>query len=161
MNEPHGLHLLTAEQRWYLASTYTVLEKLEREGFPYKRLVEVDPGGEAPGWQSIDIDSGRVRLGNSANSPGVIAHEMGHGFHERWRDTPRYGEDFANAIRWFAEQIAGPTSWCDRILKSDRNAAILRLCDSRWDSFLALLRLGERALPSSNHSHTHTHDCPR
>lgn len=96
---------------------------LNTTGLPYKRVSSfkfIDEDGTAvwkgdPGEDSGSID---IYLGCDA---GAVAHEIGHGFHERLNHEcrkrqktlpqdicyPEDGEAFAEAVRFFVEQKRG------------------------------------------------------
>ena len=57
---------------------------------------------------------GRAEIGYN-NEPEAIAHELGHGLHEAIRDAgwaDEYGEDFAEATRYYVErQLQTQSQW--------------------------------------------------
>jgi len=124
-----------------------VLEDLEAIGFGFKALDHIRfcpyPGTAA--WHGVNEQSGyiTVYLGCEA---GAIAHELGHGFHECLRRDhrlpDRFGEDYAEAIRWFAEQRAGPSPWCQEFKARKRHDAILAACNYDWAALVERLKKG-------------------
>jgi hypothetical protein len=124
-----------------------VLEELKAAGFKFKMIERIRfcpyPGTAA--WQGIDEETGyiTVYLGCQA---GAIAHELGHGFHECLRrdySLPnRFGEDYAEAIRWFTEQRIGPSAWCLEFMSRKSDDALLIACNYDWLTFVDLLKKG-------------------
>jgi hypothetical protein len=78
--------------------------------------------------------------------PGAIPHELGHGFHECLRRdyhlADKFGEDYAEAIRWFTEQRVGPSLWCQEFKDRDRDNAVLVACKYDWATFVDRLKKG-------------------
>src|SRR5438270_13337869 len=93
-----------------------LLEELKVAGFKYKTVDRIRfcpyPGTAA--WCGIDEEKGYIKVHQDCE-PGAMAHELGHGFHECLRRDhhlpDRFGEAYAEAIRWFTEQRMGPSAW--------------------------------------------------
>lgn len=112
----------------------------EENGLAYKPLKDLKIQVGCPTWSN-----GCLSLPPNCE-PGVIAHEMGHGAHECWRQTPRWGEDFANAVRYFVEERAGGTmDWC-LIQKQSTSNIFLLMSQFEEALFVTLLSLGEETL---------------
>ena len=122
--------------------TFELLQRIQREtgcGFKHVRTLVIDPTTAAPTWHD-----GQVRI-SPTHDARAIAHEIGHGMHEKLREAgweDQYGEDFAEAIRWFVEQSMGPSQWCDRLTRLPGASAILRACNQDFDQFVLALRDG-------------------
>jgi hypothetical protein len=122
-----------------------LLDELKGMGYRYKiASFCFEPACRSDAkWKGIDEDRGRITL-FALTEPRAIAHEMGHGFHECLRRDNRlsdqFGEDYAEAIRWFVEQRMGPSTWCDRFWSGTRNRAVLDACGFEWDRFVARLQ---------------------
>src|SRR4051812_9589490 len=90
--------------------TERLLQELADIGFDSKavvkyRFTENDGGAR---WRGLPgADEGETPLHRDGTA-SAVAHELGHGFHERLqhdRDLPdRFGEDDAEAMRWFVEE---------------------------------------------------------
>src|SRR3990172_9418862 len=108
------------------AETLRLLSEIQAAtGYGYKRLTElqIDHTAPCPGWCD-----GIVTMAPSHEARS-IAHEMGHGLHEKIRETGKadeYGEDFAEAIRWFVEERMGPGSWCNGLKNLPHKSAVLK-----------------------------------
>jgi hypothetical protein len=98
--------------------TLELLNQLEALGFKYKKLAFLDfePATPSVWWKGIGKEDGIVHFPLAADARS-IAHEMGHGFYEHLKDdyhvppeflTDDSGEDFAEAIRFWVEQLLGP-----------------------------------------------------
>jgi hypothetical protein len=103
--------------RCYKATT-DLLERVQREtGYPYKDLASVDLADykACPVW----LD-GQLEVGYN-NEPEALAHELGHGLHEKIRDAGKsdfLGEEFAEAIRFYVESgMMTNSSWLQRFHK--------------------------------------------
>jgi hypothetical protein len=140
-----------------ITQTVKFLEELSALGFPYKALTKVH-------LKQCECKGGCVTMtGFGPDAPTmhitfphldftdgfVIAHEMGHGLHERWRKTHEYGEDFANAVRWFVEgRLTLRSAWWIGHQQENKNK-VLRTCDWSFDGFVHLLRQGEDEMKRS------------
>ncbi|MBI2806441.1 MAG: hypothetical protein HYX68_15785 [Planctomycetes bacterium] len=86
------------------SATICVLKRIHGEaGYPFKDVVFVDLADykPCPTWFG-----GRVEVGYN-NEPESLAHEMGHGLHEKITETGKsnfLGEEFAEAIRYYTER---------------------------------------------------------
>ena len=83
-------------------TTCTMLDTLSQEaGYPYKQFtVNVLSYKDSPTW-----DNGKIEIGYN-NEPESVAHEIGHGLHEKIRETGKsdiLGEEFVEAIRYYVE----------------------------------------------------------
>ena len=125
-----------------ISATYQFLEELRFRGWDSKDLVRVEIAEDVqcPTWCSGQIS---ISPRHDARS---VSHEIAHGFHEKmrergWKDC--FGEDTAEAIRWFVEQRMGASAWCAsfraRPTKDDR---ILELCGYDEMTFKELLITG-------------------
>ncbi|MDD4957645.1 MAG: hypothetical protein PHQ61_08420 [Candidatus Omnitrophica bacterium] len=113
-------------------TTIDVLEYIQLiTGFAYKpiKLVTVSDYQKAPTWCD-----GNVEIGYN-NDPQALAHELGHGLHEKIREAgheDKYGEEFADTIRYFVEKIISPTSaW----MKTSKQNILLRECKCSFGEF--------------------------
>ncbi len=127
-----------------IATSYDILRELEELGYPYKRVrcVEIDNIAE-PLWIGESRTQGRVKINPSEHDARAVAHELGHGFHEKIRDKGKedeYGEDMAEAIRWFVEKKMGPTNWCKQPPNDD---AVIRVCNKDKATFIFMLKNGQ------------------
>lgn len=130
-------------------ATEVLLRELESLGFRSKAVdhyrFEEKSGGA--GWKRIDQEKGVITLYRDC-TPGAVAHELAHGFHERLRYDQGlpdlFGEDYAEAIRWFVEERLGWTEWRNefqtRTSKWDR---VLRQCNFSWTTFVQNLKDGK------------------
>ncbi|HZZ76957.1 MAG TPA: hypothetical protein VFE62_00475 [Gemmataceae bacterium] len=128
--------------------TKSLLDDLETHSFKWKRVREFHfighPGGAW--WRGISEEVGDIYI-HVGCEPGAIAHELGHGFEEclrhRSHRTIEFSEDYAEAIRWFAEQREGPSSWCNEYRgRSKKHDAILKECRYDWARFVDNLKRG-------------------
>jgi len=126
--------------------TYSVLDELAAIGFGYvPPLRIVIEKADCPCW----TNNGTITIPFECREPRCIAHEMGHGWHlwQRlqlgYRDE--FGEDAAEAIRWFVEERLGDRTWQPR----DDWTRILEVSEYSFDRFKEMLKSGElfRALP--------------
>lgn len=94
-------------------------------------------------WHGTGKETGFVVVHQKCE-PGAIAHELGHGFHERLRDKfaldDEYGEDYAEAIRWFVEDRLHNTQWCENFKRLAKDDVILKHCGYDWEQFKEKLR---------------------
>jgi hypothetical protein len=125
------------------AETLRLFEQIRSAtGLEYKRLRElrIDTAARCPTWCDGTIVISPTHEARS------ISHELGHGMHEKIRETgkaDKYGEDFAETIRWFVEKRMGPGPWCARLSKLPDQSAVVRACDGDLNTFLEYLRTGE------------------
>jgi O-acetyl-ADP-ribose deacetylase (regulator of RNase III) len=146
---PSQSDLMTVE-----AETYRLLDTT---GLPYKRvsafnLIDQDqsPNGAKAVWNGDPgQDTGSIDIYFGCDAEAV-AHEIGHGFHERlyheyWireKALPkeiRYPEDgqaFAEAVRFFVEQGRG-SAW-----RPANDTQVLDYCDYDLHRFVALCQSG-------------------
>ncbi|MEZ6192066.1 MAG: hypothetical protein R3C45_12380 [Phycisphaerales bacterium] len=105
-------------------------------------------------WRGINDDAGYIEVHEKCEA-GAIAHELGHGFHECLRDDfdldDDYGDDYAEAIRWFVEKKLGETKWCDDFKKQSGHKAILEHCEYDWAVFMDKMR-AKKFYPSTSSS---------
>jgi hypothetical protein len=128
--------------------TERLLQDVASLGFSWKSIdhyrFDDTPGNSC--WFGIDESRGWIRLMREW-TPGCVAHELGHGFHERLRTDKHlpdeFGEDYAEAIRWFAEERIGWTVWRDDFARRGRrDDRVLNACGWAWCGFLENLRSG-------------------
>lgn len=117
------------------ATTCGVLNELRAIGCEWKDVREVVcESREFPVWFGHDESSGTVRIDPSRHEALALAHEMGHGFHECWRQKPEHhccGESMAEAIRFFVEERMGASRWTP---SADR-LQVLDACQRDFDVF--------------------------
>jgi hypothetical protein len=110
-------------------------------GYAYKEVEAVDMAGykEFPSWCCAHVEIGYN------NDPESVAHEVAHGLHEmiRARGKPdRFGEEFADAIRYYVEdEMKTNSKW---LLKEFNKAA--NPFTSRYgqrEQFITALKSGE------------------
>ena len=93
--------------------TYQLLDELAVLGHKYKtitqiNLIEID----CPVWRGLSETEGLIEINPFQHDPRAIAHELGHGFEERWRrPQDRQGEMMAEAVRYFVEERMGKSDW--------------------------------------------------
>jgi hypothetical protein len=121
--------------------TYSLLEEI---GLPYKkvsRYERIDNEGTAI-WFNEGREFGRIDLYRGLDTEAV-AHELGHGFHERLREgrslpypfrEPHDGEAVAEAIRFFVEQRRG-SSW-----QPQQDKQTLEACHYDFEEFKLMCR---------------------
>jgi hypothetical protein len=135
------------ELRGYLLfhdTAVTLLTKLQGHGFKWKKVEQFRfcPYPGTAYWRGIDEEKGYIEI-HLGCEPGAVAHELGHGFHECLRRDRMlensFGEDYAEAFRWFCEEIVGSTAWCQRFTKNKRNDAVLNACGYKWEAFVERL----------------------
>lgn len=129
--------------RFYFGAI-ALLEELRSAGFRYKTVhrFHFSPTDGGAYWVGLDDHCGDITIHRGCES-GAVAHELGHGFHESIRgNRDEFGEDYAEAIRWFTEQRLGPSSWCERFKCQSHNRAILNACNFEWHTFVRRLQLG-------------------
>ncbi|HEX8203659.1 MAG TPA: hypothetical protein VF590_24495 [Isosphaeraceae bacterium] len=100
--------------RCYRASI-DFLERVKMEtGYSYKDVASVELADfkDCPAW-----DDGTVKIGYN-NDPESIAHELGHGLHEKIRETGRsdsLGEEFCEAVRFYVEsEMKANSTWLQK-----------------------------------------------
>lgn len=128
----------------YNFGAIALLEELRTAGFRYKTVhrFHFSPAEGGACWRALDDQRGDITIYRGCE-PGAVAHELGHGFHESIRGSrDEFGEDYAEAIRWFTEQRIGPSSWCERFKSQSRDRAILDACDFDWHTFVSRLQSG-------------------
>ncbi len=121
-----------------IKTSYQVLDDLEKAGHPYKRISRVVLGkGEFTVWTGESESQGHVDMNPDLHQARAIAHEVGHGFEERWRrsDSETTGQSMAEAIRFFVEQRMGSSKWTPR---ADW-CIVLDMCNSDFAKFKELL----------------------
>jgi len=119
-------------------ASYLVLDELEAAGFPYKRITKVTLGnGPVPVWTGESESAGHVEMDPDRHDARAIAHEVGHGFEERWRQATSevMGQSMAEAIRYFVEKKMGNSNWEPR---RDWRVAI-EMCSGDFTEFKELL----------------------
>lgn len=69
-----------------------------------------------------------------------ITHELGHGVHEIYRGNKehKYGEAWAEAIRYFTEKRYNPNSNWN--IANPNDDIILKKCDYNWDRFKEMFK---------------------
>lgn len=105
------------ELRKTLECTYSLLDGIEGQGHPYKRVsCVVFDDCEDPYWDGQSETEGHVHMDPSKHDARAIAHEVGHGLEERWRKKTSevMGQSMAEAVRFFVEQDMGDTTWTPR-----------------------------------------------
>jgi hypothetical protein len=92
-------------------ATIALFGRLQAEaGYGYKDITSVDLADykKCPVWFD-----GRLEIGYN-NEPESLAHELGHGLHEKIRGeagkSDSLGEEFAEAIRFYVESEMGTNS---------------------------------------------------
>ncbi len=120
--------------------TIDILEEIKkRTKFDYKSLASIELWDEKkhPTWHHRI-----VKIGYN-NDPQSLAHEMAHGLHEKIREAgheDKYGEKFADTIRYFVEKIISPTSnW----LRNYDGNILLEECDYNFEKFIEKLNSPE------------------
>jgi len=113
--------------------TVKLLDELDAMSYSYKQLAFVIlEHRNCPIWCGICGGWGSVRMDPTKHEARSIAHEMGHGFHERWREDGTRkcnGEAMAEAIRYFVEERMGRTHW------NPNNYKVLNACKSDFEEF--------------------------
>lgn len=108
-------------------------------GYAYKDIASVDLADHknCPVWFN-----GRLEIGYN-NEPESLAHELGHGLHEKIREAGKsdcLGEEFAEAIRFYVESEMGTNSaWLAKFDKGG-NAFTSRYS---LDEFVGALKSGD------------------
>ena len=128
--------------------TYDLLDELDSHGHHYKRIKTIIYNNtKYPNWIGCPGESeGDIKIDPLKHEPRSVAHELGHGFEERYRksiwkgswsdkDTLDVGQSMAEAIRYFVEDRMGsPThNW------SPNSMSVLQRCKSNFDEFVNLL----------------------
>lgn len=140
--EMKTVHPLTEELKQVESLTYQILDEI---GLPYKRVSHykfVDEPG-SPCWMGESDEEGFIKITLGCEA-GAVAHEIGHGFHERLRSgrhlpepfrEPQDGEAVAEAIRFFVEQRRG-TGW-----RPWKDTQTLEKCGWDFEQFKRLIRM--------------------
>jgi hypothetical protein len=129
--------------RFYFGAI-ALLEQLRIAGSRYKTVhrFHFAPTYGGACWRGLDDHCGDITIFRGCE-PGAVAHELGHGFHESIRGgRDEFGEDYAEAIRWFTEQQIGPSSWCKRFESESGHRAILDACNFDWKTFVCRIQSG-------------------
>ena len=124
----------------YLDAAVNLLDELTGLGFKHKTLEHIRfscyPGTAS--WQGMTDDIGYMTI-HEGCEPGAVAHELGHGFHERLRNDysleNRFGEAHAETIRWFTEDKLGNPAWCEKFKNNGKDDEILKLCNYDWKQY--------------------------
>ena len=95
--------------------TFTLLDRIRQEtGYECKNVTDlyIADHKDCPKWSD-----GKVEIGYN-NDPESIAHEIGHGVHEKIRESGKqdiHGEEFADAIRYYVESDMNTNStWIEQ-----------------------------------------------
>lgn len=116
-------------------ATIELLEELKGRGFDYKTIDEVAlTESDGPAWVPKTKRSGIVKIRPAKDCARALAHELGHGFHEVWRETSNHrccGEAMAEAIRWFVEERMRGREWQPQ----RHRTCVLEACAWNWDTF--------------------------
>lgn len=130
-----------------LNTTIKLLDDLDNLGYLHKKVIEVElVERDCPVWIGISGTEGRIEINPQQHDARAVAHEAGHGFHEKLRERGKrniYGEDTAEAIRWFVEQIMGPAVWCNGLNKYPCDGTIIKICNGEYSTFTHMLKTGE------------------
>ena len=107
--------------------TIDILERIKNETpYKYKKLetLSIKDSLAGPVWTGINTDMGNIDIGYN-NDPESIAHELGHGLHEKIRETGKenfIGEEFCEIIRYYVEKQLNPKSlWINNVFNSQMN----------------------------------------
>jgi hypothetical protein len=121
-------------------ATIDLLDRIQAEaGYPHKDVASVDLADykACPVWFD-----GQLEIGYN-NEPESVAHELGHGLHEKIRDVGKsdfLGEEFAEAIRFYVETgMMTGSSWLKGFHK-DGNPFAKRY---RVNEFIGALKSGD------------------
>ena len=100
-------------------ATMALLDRVQAEaGYPHKDVTSVDLADykACPVWFDRHLEIGYN------NEPESVAHELGHGLHEKIREAGKsdfLGEEFAEAIRFYVETaMMTSSSWLQRFHKA-------------------------------------------
>ena len=122
--------------------TYEILDELQNSGHLYKKLTEIIIACiENPVWIGTSETEGYIKIDPSKHDARAVAHELGHGFEERWRRVANEerGESMAEAIRYFVEEKMGGRKWsCP-----ESHRRILEICDYDFNIFKQKLSTDE------------------
>lgn len=124
-----------------LRTTLDLLDELDGIGHPGKQITEVKfIERDTPVWIGICADAGRIELDPYKHDARAVAHEAGHGFHERWREDngEPHGEEMAEAIRFFVEERMGDSHWECPV----ERRSVLDRCGYSFEQFKELLLSG-------------------
>lgn len=122
--------------------TYEILDELQNSGHLYKKLTKVALIGiKCPEWIGTSETEGCIKIDPSNHDARAVAHELGHGFEERWRRAvnEEIGESMAEAIRYFVEEKMGKREWsCP-----ESHRRILEICGYDFNAFKQKLSTDE------------------
>lgn len=123
-------------------ATYEILDELQNSGHPYKKLTRVVLTDiKCPRWRGASATEGHIEIDPSKHDARAVAHELGHGFEERWRrvENEETGESMSEAIRYFVEEKMGEREWsCP-----EPHKRILGICDYDFNTFKQKLNTDE------------------
>ena len=132
---------LKADPKWLnefraaYAETVSLLGELNVFGYKHKKLAFVIfEDCQYPGWLGLNEIEGDVNIDPRKHEARAIAHEMGHSFHELWRQNTSHkccGEAMAEAIRFFVENHMGDKDWTP----DPKWTEVLDACDYCYDTF--------------------------
>ncbi|MCD4694871.1 MAG: ETS domain-containing protein [Bacteroidales bacterium] len=111
------------------AATVEILMCIKQEtGYEFKELysLELLEHKDCPTWTGKDAKSGVIEIGYN-HDPEAVAHELGHGFHEKMREKGypnMFGEKLAEAIRFYVESHLNLNSEWLNNFKNDQNPFI-------------------------------------
>ena len=131
-------HELMQELCKIIDVSYKILDNLEKAGHPFKRLsCLVLEEREYPVWKGESETHGIVHIDPFKHDARAVAHEMGHGFEERYRKKPSevMGESMAEAIRYFVEDRMGNSQWTP----PKDYQVVLKMCEYDFEKFKKLL----------------------
>jgi hypothetical protein len=117
--------------------TIELLDELKESKHDYKVLDCLVLKGDLkdPVWCGLGETGGVVAMNphTPVRKARAIAHEMGHGFHELWRDDDHQccGQAMAEAIRWFVEKRLCSLGWKPR----KDWTSVLDACGRDWKKF--------------------------
>jgi len=124
--------------------TYRLLEDI---GLPFKTVLRFEWMNEkgTAVWTGETEEAGTIKIYRGCD-PEVVAHELGHGFHEALYHNrkvelpypfqyPKDGEAIGEAIRFFVEQRRG-SSW-----RPTRDKQTLEHCGYDFGKFRAMVRV--------------------
>ena len=132
----------------YQEVTEELLNELQQIGFKHKHVKHYDfrpknSGNVGATWHRWDEEHGVITIYEGCEA-GAVAHELAHGFHECLRRDfklpDKFGEDYAEAIRWFVEARAGESNWSRGYIQNPRDTRILDFCDWGWSKFVANIK---------------------
>ena len=123
------------------ADTFKMLDDI---GLPYKQVSRYEwvPEVGTAAWVNESREKGFIKVYYGCDAE-AIAHEIGHGFHERLREArslphpfrqPQDGEAVAEAIRFFVEQRRG-SLW-----RPQQDKQTLEFCNYDYEKFKEFVR---------------------